>query len=82
METMYLVSYFRHNASTGGVAYKTELATTSLDAAKEKFHALCGEYFNKETFDFASVAVTDNLQNVIMKDYYQKVTEPITDEAI
>lgn len=70
MNVMYLVTYFRHNKSTGGNSYKTELATESLDEAKKKYHALLGEYIVNDTYDFASVVITDNFGNKIEGEYW------------
>ena len=80
MNVMYLVTYFRHNKTTGGNAYKTELATESLDEAKKKYHALLGEYIDNPTFDFVSVIITDSFGNRIMGEYWQEVQkEPIAE---
>lgn len=70
MKMMYLVTYYRHNKTTGGNAYKTELATEDLTEAKEKYYELQSQYYHKETFDFASVVITDMYGNKIMGDYY------------
>ena len=72
MNVMYLVTYFRHNKTTGGNAYKTELATESLDEAKKKYHALLGEYIDNTTFDFISVIITDSFGNRIMGEYWDE----------
>ena len=72
MNVMYLVTYFRHNKTTGGNAYKTELATESLDEAKKKYHTLLGEYINSDTFDFASIVITDNFGNRIEGEYWEE----------
>lgn len=74
METMYLVSYFRHNKVSGGNAYKTEFATTDLSEAKKKYHALLGEFIANETYDFAMVYICDTFGNKIMSEYW---AEPI-----
>ena len=65
---LYLVTKVRHNAETGGLVYKTELATENLSEAKKKFHALC-EDFDNPTFDFVSVFITDAFGNKIVADY-------------
>lgn len=70
---MYLVTYVRHNKSTGGVSYKTEMATPDLAAAKKKYHALCGDNFNSDTFDFVSVVITDAFGNRIEGDYFSNI---------
>lgn len=70
METMYFVDYKRHNATTGGWAYKTELGTKSLSEAKKKYHALLAEYEGGETFDFVSVTLSDMRGNKIMSEYW------------
>lgn len=70
MNVMYLVTYFRHNKTTGGNAYKTELATESLDKAKKKYHALLGEYIDNPSFDFVSVVITDSFGNKIDGEYW------------
>lgn len=72
METMYLVSYFRHNKETGGNAYKTELATKKLSEAKKKYHTLLAEYTDNPTFDFASVSITDCFGNSIQNEFWQE----------
>lgn len=82
METMYLVSYFRHNKTTGGNAYKTELATTDLAEAKKKYYALLGEFIENPTYDFASVRLDDMYGNKIMSDYWaEPQPEPNSEEA-
>lgn len=82
METMYLVTYFRHNKTTGGNAYKTELATESLDEAKKKYHALLGEFIDNPTYDFASVAITDSFGNKIDSEYWEEKTIDAINEAV
>lgn len=72
LELRYFVDYKRHNATTEGWAYKTELGTTSLDEAKKKYHALLGEFVNGDTFDFVCVTLTDMFGNKIMSEYWQK----------
>ena len=80
MNVMYLVTYFRHNKTTGGNAYKTELATESLDEAKKKYHALLGEHIDSATFDFVSVIIIDNFGNRIMGEYWaEPQPEPIAE---
>lgn len=74
METMYLVSYFRHNKSTGGNAYKVELATTDISEAKKKYHALLGEYIANSTYDYAMVEIHDSFGNPIMHEYWMEQT--------
>lgn len=69
METMYLVSYFRHNKVSGGNAYKVELATNDLREAKKKYHALLSEYTVGDTFDFVMVMITDSYGNKIISEY-------------
>lgn len=66
---LYLVTYVRHNAETGGVAYKVDSAFESLTEAKKKYHAICGNDFNSSTFDFVSVFITDAFGNKIDADY-------------
>lgn len=72
MNMMYFVTYYRHNASTGAWAYKTELGTTSIDEAKKKFHALMGDYIGGATFDFVTVVLEDMYGNRIMCETWQK----------
>lgn len=70
MEVLYLVAYTRHNKSTGGVAYKTDFASSNLSEAKKKYHALLGEFIANETYDFASVILYDSFGNTIMHEYW------------
>lgn len=74
METLFLVTYVRHNKETGGVAYKTELATPDLAEARKKYHALLGEYTKNPTFDFVSVIITDSYGNRIEGEYWQETS--------
>lgn len=76
METLFLVTYVRHNASTGGTAYKTELATNSLAEAKKKYHALLGEFIDNPTYDFACVMINDSYGNRIMAEWDGVTPEP------
>lgn len=75
MNSLYLVTYVRHNKETGGLAYKTELATESLAEAKKKYHALMAEYTDNPTFDFASVVITDAYTNRVMGEFYEEEEE-------
>ena len=80
MNVMYLVTYFRHNKTTGANAYKTELSTESLDEAKKKYHSLLGDCIDNPTFDFISVIITDSFGNRIIGEYWQEVQkEPIAE---
>lgn len=72
METMYLVSYFRHNKVSGGNAYKVEFATADLSEAKKKYHALLGEFIANPTYDFAMVNLCDTYGNKIMSEYWEE----------
>ena len=76
METLYLVTYVRHNKKTGGVAYKTEIATPDLAEARNKYHALFAEYAKKESdFDFVSVILTDSFGNRLDGEYWEENVE-------
>lgn len=72
MKTLYLVAYTRHNAKTGGDAYKVEFASESLNEAKKKYHALLGTFIDSEDFDFVSVILYDSYGNKIMAEYCEK----------
>lgn len=72
MKTLYLVAYTRHNAKTGGDAYKVEFASESLNEAKKKYHALLGTFIDSEDFDFVSVILYDSYGNKIMSEYCEK----------
>lgn len=76
METMYLVTYVRHNAETKGTAYKTELATTSLSEAKKKYHALLADFIDNPTYDFVCVIINDSFGNRIMAEYEDSTVVP------
>lgn len=78
MNTMYLVTIFRHNKISGGNYYKTELATNDLREAKKKYHTLLAENTVGETFDFVMVMVTDSYGNKIESEYdFEPQPEPI-----
>lgn len=83
METMYLVTIFRHNKVSGGNYYKTELATNDLREAKKKYHTLLSENTVGDTFDFVMVMVADSYGNKIESEYDSEPTpqpEPIVEE--
>ena len=85
METMYLVTYFRHNKTTGGNSYKVELATNDLREAKKKYHALLGEFSDTETFDFVMCMITDTYGNKIDSAYDEEPKpqpEPTPEETV
>ena len=76
MELMYLVSYFRHNKTTGGNAYKTELATNDRAEALKKYHALLGEFIANPAYDFVSVSIADSFGNPIQHEFWEEeITE-------
>lgn len=74
METIFMVAYTRHNAKTGGNAYKVDFASRDLSEAKKKYHALLGEYIASEDFDFVSVVLYDSYGNMIMSEYWEAPT--------
>lgn len=77
MEKMYLVTYYRHNKTTGGNAYKVDFATTDLSEAKKKYHALLGEFIANPTYDYAMVMLTDTFGNKLMAEYWNEpIPEP------
>lgn len=76
METLYLVTYVRHNKETGGIVYKTEIATNNLKEAKKKYHALLGEFIDNPTFDFVCVMINDSYGNRIMAEWDGAKSEP------
>ena len=76
---LYLVTYVRHNAETDKDAYKVEFATSNLSEAKKKYHALCGEFFDNDTFSFASVFITDAFGHKIEADYDGTVAPIVTE---
>lgn len=76
MEIMYLVTHYHHNAKTGGRDYKTDLATPSLAEAKKKYHALLGNYYDSDTFDYFMVEITDSFSNRIDGEYWQAEAQP------
>lgn len=75
MKTMYLVTYFRHNKTTGDNAYKVDFASADLSEAKKKYHALLGEFIANKTYDYAMVMLSDSFGNKIMSEYWSEQTE-------
>lgn len=76
---IYTVAYLRHNKSTGGLAYKSELATSDRDEAKEKYYKLQGEYFRNPTFDFVEVYIIDGYGNVVLHDTWDEKKEAVAE---
>lgn len=79
---LYLVTYVRHNALTNGLAYKVEKATPDINEAKQKYHALCAEFFYKPEFDAVSVFITDFFGNRIDSDWQKSEPQPIPEPEI
>lgn len=75
MNTMYLVTIFRHNKVSGGNYYKTELATPDKREAMKKYHTLLSENTVGDTFDFVMVIVTDSYGNKIESEYDEEIIE-------
>lgn len=72
---VYFVTYNRHNATTDGWAYKTELKTESLDEAKKKWHQLMSENMDTTTFDHVAVMIHDAYNRIIEHDEWDKKDE-------
>lgn len=72
---VFFVTYNRHNATTGGWAYKTELMTENLAEAKKKFHQLMGDNMETSTFDHVSVMIHDAYNNIIKHDEWDREIE-------
>ena len=76
MTNRFFVDYKRHNKLTDGWAYKTEMSTESLEEAITKFHSLCSQYRDPNTFDYLCVSVTDLFGNVIKNEVWEHPAEP------
>ena len=81
METMYLVTIFRHNKISGSNYYKTELATSDLREAKKKYHTLLSDNTIGDTFDYVMAMIADSHGNKIISEYDREETPIPTPEV-
>lgn len=73
MENTYFVSYKLFNAQTDGWAYKFELKTNDIDAAKRKYHELLATYIGKAPYAHVSIALTDGDDNILYHESWDAI---------
>ena len=76
MNNLFMVLYTHHNKTTGGSAYKVDLASEKLETAEKRYHTLLSNYYDSETFDFFSVMIIDSFGNVIEHKFWSETVEP------
>ena len=71
--TKYFVSYKRHNKTTDAWAYKYEFSSEDLNECVKKFHAVCTENMDSNTFDYLCVELTDINANVLKSEIWTTI---------
>lgn len=75
---LFIVAYTRHNKSTGGNAYKVEMASENFEEAKKSYYALLGNYIKGSTYDAASVVIFNSEGEFEDSDYYVEEGADVT----
>lgn len=76
----YFVTWFCHNGTNDGWAYKVENKYTSYDDALKVFYGQLESKIDGPTYDIVSVMITDALGNVCKAETWTRPTEPANEE--
>ena len=76
----YFVSWYLHNKTNDGWAFKVVNRYDSLDAAKKQYHTELSTYISGPTYDLVCVMLTDAYGNVIMKEWWTNYVPPEPNE--
>lgn len=58
--TVYFVSWYLHNKTNDGWAYKVENKYTTKDAAEKAYFSLLGTYVGGDTYDIVVCILSDS----------------------
>ena len=61
---VYFVTWFCHNGTNDGWAYKVENKYTTYDAALKQFYSQLDSKIDGPTYDIVTVMITDSLGNI------------------
>ena len=77
---VYFVTWFCHNATNDGWAYKVENKYTSYDTALKEFHSQMDSKIDGPTYDIVTVMITDGAGNVNKSETWIRQTSPEPNE--
>lgn len=77
---VYFVTWFVHNGTNDGWAYKVENKYNTYDDALKEFFGQLNSKIDGPTYDIVSVMITDSLGNVNKSETWIKPTSPETTE--
>ena len=76
MKTMYFVSWYIHNKTTGEWNATIIDKYDDLSVAKKSYHEQLAMYINGEDFDSVAVILTDSYGNNLMSEWWSNYVAP------
>lgn len=77
---VYFVTWFVHNGTNDGWAYKVENKYTSFDAALKEFYSQLDSKIDGPTYDNVSVMITDAFGNLVKQENWIRTETPEPNE--
>ena len=69
---VYFVTWFCHNGTNDGWAYKVENKYTTYDAALKEFYSQMDSKIDGPTYDIVTVMITDSMGNINRSETWVK----------
>lgn len=69
---VYFVTWFVHNGTNDGWAYKVENKYTTYDAALKEFYSQMDSKIDGPTYDIVTVMITDSMGNINRSETWVK----------
>ena len=79
MDKVYFVSWYLHNKTNGGWAYKVENKYPTKDLAEKAFFTLGGNYIGGDTYDNVTIILNDSDGIIWERKHWPEVSEPLED---
>lgn len=74
-DTVYFVSWYLHNGTNDGWAYKVENKYADKSSAEKAFYTLLGNYIGGDTYDIVTALLNDSKGNIWINKYWTSLEE-------